>query len=233
MADYYIETAAGEQGPYPEEKIIQGLHEGKVPTGAKLRHAVTGAVLRAVDLTNQAAPSESGGYQPTEPYRAQGQQAQQYQAPRQNFGHQQTPQPQYPQQRQPYPQQQYAQQPYPQQQPGYAQYPQQQGQYAQPGYSPYQSQPYGGQQQYAHPYGQVAPMSTYAILSLVLSLATLVASCVPLWIGGIIFGVMALKECQPNGPKRGRGLALGGIWTGVGMAVLTVLGILVLIAAEA
>jgi hypothetical protein len=215
MADYYIETASGRKGPYPQEKILEGVKQGKVPTAAKIVHADTGESMRAVDL---AKPADSGSYTPTEPYQAQGQHQQQYSQPvrrplnRPRPSYQQPQQPQYPQQQ--YPQQQYPQQQYPQQQYGQQypppgpQYPQQYG----GGYNPY-----GNQQPV---YYATAQTSTLAIVSLVLSGVSLFV-CGFLAIGGIICGVMALKECEPNGPKKGRGLALAGIWTGVGVFALT------------
>ena len=152
MADYYIETASGRKGPYPQEKIILGMQQGKVPTGAKLVNAATGEEIRAVDLTRTA---DSGSYTPAEPYQAQGQHQQQYRQPRRQPNYAQ-------QQQQPYPQQQY-----PQQQ-QYAQ-PQYQQQYAQPQYGqqyppPQYGQPYGA---YSQPYYQDQGTSTLAIVSLV------------------------------------------------------------------
>ena len=102
----------------------------------------------------------------------------------------------------------------------------------QPGYPPPGGVPYPGNQgipnpQAPQPYGaQYAPYpppiprptSGWAIASLVCSLVTLVI-CLPTFIVGIIGGLVALKECEPHGPKQGRGLALAGIWTGVGLGV--------------
>lgn len=127
-------------------------------------------------------------------------------------GGQQAPQQQnyYQQPQQNYPQQQYPQQQYDNQQ-AYR-------------------QPYGGQHQ--QPYYSNKPTSGYAIASLVLSLVTF-AVCIPTWVLGIIFGVLALKETEPTGPKTGRGLAQAGIWTGVGIGVLYLLFIALIIAVEA
>lgn len=115
-----------------------------------------------------------------------------------------------------------AQQNYYQQQPqGYGQ---QQGYAQQPGYG---HQPYGSPQQ-QQPYYITKKTSGYAIASLILSLVTVVV-CLPTWIAGIIFGILALKECEPNGPKAGRGLALAGIWTGSIIAVPYILYIVFII----
>lgn len=49
-------------------------------------------------------------------------------------------------------------------------------------------------------------------------------------IAGIVLGVFGLRECEPNGPRLGRGMALAGIWVGVGLTVVT-LGLVVLVIA--
>jgi hypothetical protein len=206
MSQYYIDTPSGPKGPYTQEQVIAGIKAGKIPTSTQLRNADTNMTVRAVDLAASTGPAESGGYQPVQ---------------QQNYYQQQAPaQQQYSQQytQQQYPQQGYGQQ-YPQQ--GYGQ------QYPQQGYQ----QPYGGQQ-YQQPYYQPRQTSGYAVASLILSLVTF-AVCIPTWILGIIFGLLALKECEPNGPKQGRGLALAGLWTGVGIGVLYLLFFVAMIAAEA
>ncbi|MBZ0136635.1 MAG: DUF4190 domain-containing protein [Planctomycetes bacterium] len=207
MADYYIDTGAGPRGPYSEEQIIAGVTSGKIPTGARIRDAATNEVRRAVDLT--ARPQDSSSYSPPAEYRAQGQ--------HQNLYRQPVPGPQ-PMQGQ-YPQQQYQQ--YPPQQ----QYPQQQAY----GYQqPYGNagMPYG--QQYQYPVARQT--STLAIVSLVLSCVSILV-CTLLAVGGIICGILALKECEPNGDKKGRGLAWAGIGVGIAMLVLTVAVIALMVAA--
>ena len=187
MSSYYIDTASGPRGPYPAQQIINGVQQGRIPTNATLRDADTGQTLRAVDLTAQPAPADSGGYAPVS----------QPAGPSPQFMPQRPPQPQYQAQQPQYPQPRYPQGQYPQTGPAYPQ------QYSQP-YPPQPPQHYG---QYPSP-----------------------GACLPLCIVGIILGIMALNECQPNGPKRGRGLALGGIWTGVGILLLMVLVIGLMVA---
>ncbi|MCA8916772.1 MAG: DUF4190 domain-containing protein [Planctomycetes bacterium] len=219
MSSYYIDTASGPRGPYPAQQIINGVQQGRIPTNATLRDADTGQTLRAVDLTAQSAPADSGGYAPVS----------QPAGPHPQFMPQRPPQPQYQAQQPQYPQPRYPQGQYPQTGPAYPQQypqpypPQQYGQYPAPGaYQPY------GNSQMPPQYG-AGETSGLATGSLICSLVSLVV-CLPLCIVGIILGIMALNECQPNGPKRGRGLALGGIWTGVGILLLMVLVIGLMVA---
>jgi hypothetical protein len=88
---------------------------------------------------------------------------------------------------------------------------------AQQAHSQPYAQPYGGQQ-YA-PFYPSKPSSGLAIASLVLTLTTF-ATCLPLSIGGIICGALALKETTPDGPKTGRGMAQWGLWLGVALTVI-------------
>ncbi|MBE7492115.1 MAG: DUF4190 domain-containing protein [Planctomycetes bacterium] len=210
MSDYFILTSSGSRGPFAAAVIQRGVADGSIPPNAQLTDARTGASVRAGDVRADAlaAPADSGpaAAPPSAPAWPQ------YQA---------APAPQ------PAPQQTY---PYPQ-----APYPQPPGpQYPQPGYAP---RPYGSGQTYGqayHPggYQPARPTSGLAIASLVLSLSTF-ATCLPLWIGGIICGTMALKECAPWGPKEGRGLAQGGLYSGIVIGVLYVPVVLLWIAAVA
>lgn len=58
-----------------------------------------------------------------------------------------------------------------------------------------------------------APTSGLAIASLVVGIASFFLSCIALVTGivGFILGLSALRECQPRGPKNGRGLAIAGM----------------------
>lgn len=93
-----------------------------------------------------------------------------------------------------YPQQGYGQQPYP----------------PQGGQAPYSPpmNPYGMQQQVPG-YNVPRQTSGLAIASLVLALSGFLCGLTP--IGGLICGIMALKETAPGGPKDGRGLAIAGM----------------------
>ncbi|MCC7510689.1 MAG: DUF4190 domain-containing protein [Planctomycetes bacterium] len=220
MARYFLETTAGRKGPFPADAIARGIKQGKIPLGAKLYEEGTERPLKAAEVAHMAettpaasspAPTESapassaGGFQPVEPYRAQAH----YQQPAA------MPTPARPSQYPQYPVAQHAAQPYPQ----YPQFPQQPS-YPYPGnaqagaypqaYPNYQ-QPYGGQPQ--NYYATAGGTSGLAIASLVVSLASVIV-CMPLSIGGIVMGVMALRETQPTGPKTGRGLAVAGIVSG-------------------
>lgn len=221
MAEYFIDTAGGPRGPYTEETIIEGVKSGKIPTGARVRNAATNETMRAVDLTGQQ-PEDSGSYAPPAEYRAEGQHRQQYQQQRPMSGPQPAQnyyqQPQYqhlPQQTPQYPQHQYPPQQYPQQNHGYPQ------------------RPYGNQMPYGqqYPYPVARQTSGLAIASLAVSCASVVI-CPLISIVGIILGVIALKECEPHGQKVGRGMALAGIWVGVGLTVLTLAFIGLIIAAD-
>jgi hypothetical protein len=217
MAEYFIDTASGARGPYSAARIAQGVQAGKIPAGAQVRDAATGAVSRAGDvkadpppiqptyarqasapITNKAAPWEQSRQSAANFY-------QQQQAPANFYQQQPSPYPQqYPQQ---YPPQQYS--------PQY-------------GAQPTNYNPYGHQSPPA--YGPITmPTSTMAIVSLVLSLVSIVA-CSPLALGGVICGIIALKETGPQGPKKGRGLALGGLIVGALVCLLMLFVIVVLIA---
>lgn len=238
MARYFIETTAGRKGPFPPDAIARGIKQGKIPLGAKLYEEGTERPLKAAEVAHmaQSAPtasspeptasapaSSAGGFQPVEPYRAQPQSQQPVAGPRPA---QPSPYPQYP-----VPQR--AAQPYPQ----YPQYPQQSA-YPYPGHAqagaypqayPNYQQPYGGQPQAYYPAS--GGTSGLAIASLVVSLTSLLV-CGPLCIIGIVLGVMALRETQPNGPKTGRGLAIAGIASGVVILVLFAIVVAVLVAAD-
>jgi hypothetical protein len=207
MANYYIETVNGRRGPYTAEDIARGVRKGTVPLGARLvdqqgQPTTPAEVIRSNHP--RSAPVDSGPAPD---------------APRPADSHPvaKPQQPAYPQQ------------------PSYPQAPAypQQSSYPYPG----NAGQYAPQPQVYHPYGQPMPYpvqytpatSGLAIASLTLSLTTLVL-CLPLWIGGLICGYMALGECQPNGPKSGRGLALAGLWTGAIFGVLYVLGVILFVA---
>ena len=78
-----------------------------------------------------------------------------------------------------------------------------------PGYPPQGYQPYGYP---PNSYVQ-APNHGPAIASMVLGIVSFFISIlgVVTAILGLVFGAMSLKECQPHGPKRGRGMAIAGI----------------------
>ncbi|WP_194832663.1 DUF4190 domain-containing protein [Nocardia sp. XZ_19_369] len=120
--------------------------------------------------------------------------------------------PQYPQQpaqpMTPPPQQQY---------PGYQQQP-----YGQP-QQPYGQQPNYGYQPAYQPYGMPPQQGTngMAIGALISSLAGFV-TCGLGSIIGIILGVIALNQVKQSG-QEGRGMALAGVWIGVGSIVLGIL----------
>ncbi|MFG1797514.1 DUF4190 domain-containing protein [Nocardia sp. NPDC049149] len=127
--------------------------------------------------------------------------------------------PQYPQQ----PAQPMTPPPQPQQQPQYQGYQQSAAPYGQP-------QPYGYQPAY-QPYGMAPQQGTngMAIGALIASLAGFV-TCGIGSIVGIILGVIGLNQVKQTG-QDGRGMALAGIWIGVGAIVLTVLWFVVVIIA--
>ncbi|WP_227997992.1 DUF4190 domain-containing protein [Nocardia australiensis] len=146
--------------------------------------------------------------------------------------------PQYPQQ--PVPQQPVPQQAVPQMTP--PQYPNYQPQqpaqpqpYPQP---PNPAYPNAGYPNPAYPnayqpYGYPQPQGTsgMAIGALVSSLAGFV-TCGVGAIVGIILGVVALNQIKQSG-QDGRGMALAGIWIGVGLVVLSVLWLILVIASSA
>ena len=73
-----------------------------------------------------------------------------------------------------------------------------------PGYQPYGYQPYGYVQAPNH--GPAIASMVLGIVSFLISIFGVVTAII-----GLTFGIMSLKECQPNGPKRGRGMAIAGI----------------------
>ncbi|QIS08179.1 DUF4190 domain-containing protein [Nocardia arthritidis] len=134
------------------------------------------------------------------------------------------------------------QQPYP---PSVPQYPQQpvtpppQQQQAYPSYPQSQPNPYG-QPNYAYqapppyqPYGYPQQQGTngMAIGALISSLVGF-ATCGIGSIVGIILGVVSLNQIKQSG-QDGRGMALAGIWIGIGAVVLAVLWFLVVIISAA
>ncbi|MFC9440294.1 DUF4190 domain-containing protein [Nocardia sp. NPDC057030] len=131
--------------------------------------------------------------------------------------------PQYPQQpaqpMTPPPQQQY---------PGYQQ--PQQPYAAQPQQQPYGQPNYGYQPAY-QPYGMAQPQGTngLAIGALISSLAGFV-TCGLGSIVGIILGVISLNQIKQTG-QEGKGMALAGVWIGVGAIVLAVLWFVVVLVA--
>ncbi|KIA60961.1 DUF4190 domain-containing protein [Nocardia vulneris] len=126
--------------------------------------------------------------------------------------------PQYPQQ----PAQPMTPPPQPQYQPGYQQ----------PTAQPYgQPQPNYGYQPAYQPYGMPQQQGTNGM-----AIGALISSLVGFFtcgigsIVGIILGVVALGQIKQTG-QEGRGMALAGIWIGVGMIVLAVLWFVVVIIA--
>ncbi|WP_328389987.1 DUF4190 domain-containing protein [Nocardia sp. NBC_00416] len=99
-----------------------------------------------------------------------------------------------------------------------------------PNYSPYGAAGAGYQAGY-QPYGYPANRGTngLAIASLVTSLAGF-ATCGLTSIVGIILGVIALNQIRDSG-QEGRGMALAGIWAGVGLIALAVIWIVVMVIA--
>lgn len=114
--------------------------------------------------------------------------------------------------------------PPPQQQQSYPSYPQQQP-YGQPGYGGYPAatpyQPYG----YAAPQQGTNGLAIGSLIASILGLCTCIGSIV-----GIILGVIALNQIKERGGQ-GRGMALGGIWVGAVGIVLTIVWVIVNIAA--
>jgi hypothetical protein len=219
---YYIDTTQGRKGPYSADFIAQGIKDGTLQPDTRVveegthRHMKAGQVAGGTASAQDTAPQDSSVA--ASPYQAPQRQPIRAPAPR--------------------PLNQTAHQPYPPAPGAYPPYPHAQSPHPYPGNAgvPYpgnpvapQYQPYGSQQpQYAYP--MVRPTSGWAIASLICSLVTF-AVCLPTWIVGIIGGVIALKECEPNGPKQGRGLALAGLWTGVGIGFFYILGVVFWIAA--
>jgi hypothetical protein len=88
-----------------------------------------------------------------------------------------------------------------------------------PGYQPYGYQPYGYVQAPNH--GPAIASMVLGIVSFFISIFGVVTAII-----GLTLGIMSLKECQPNGPKRGRGMAIAGI-----ACSCTALGLWLLLAA--
>ena len=74
-----------------------------------------------------------------------------------------------------------------------------------------------------------AQTSGLAIASLVLGVASFLMSCLGIATGivGFFLGLSALRETQPRGPKRGRGLAIAGmICSAIAFAIMSTLTLL-------
>lgn len=101
-----------------------------------------------------------------------------------------------------------------------------------PPYSPYGA-PGAGYPAGYQPYGYPANRGTngLAIASLVTSLAGF-ATCGATSIVGIILGVISLNQIRDSG-QEGRGMALAGIWIGVGLIALGLIWFVVMIVASA
>lgn len=111
---------------------------------------------------------------------------------------------------------QYGESPYGQQQPQYGDSPYgQQPQYPQ---APYGGQPQYGGGQYGQPYGQPQPSKGLAVTSLVLGIIALLLSWLvfPAVLGliAVVLGFVAIAKAS-KGTAGGRGMAIGGIITGV------------------
>ncbi|MHC4841858.1 MAG: DUF4190 domain-containing protein [Planctomycetota bacterium] len=250
MKKYYVVTKSGKKGPFPADRIAAGVKRGDIPPHARLEESLTGNLLTAQQAVDSYQHRQTGRIQDSDRQAPAPSQPPQHAQPQPgvfenrpfpqvnsnlvsptgqpaahspNYPPSPTAQPQYPshaypqqQQRQPYPAQHAApagfQQAYPQQQPHPQQGP----------------SPYGHGQQ---PYYRAPQTSGLAIAALVLSLAT-IFTCLPTCIGGVICGTMALKDCQPSGPKQGRGMALAGIWLGAGLGVIYLGFIFLIVLAE-
>ncbi len=73
------------------------------------------------------------------------------------------------------------------------------------------------------------PTSGLAIASLVLGIGSFLLSCLGIATGiaGFFLGLAALRETQPRGPKRGRGLAIAGmICSAIAFATMSTLTLL-------
>ena len=127
-----------------------------------------------------------------------------------------------------YPQQQPPQQPPPYQQPSQPQY--QQQPYQQSPAQPYPQQPNYGYPSGYQPYGGPVAQGTngLAIGALVASLLGF-CTCAVGSIVGIILGVLALNQLKER-PQDGRGMALAGIWVGVGGIVSVAIYFVILLA---
>ena len=85
----------------------------------------------------------------------------------------------------------------------------------------FQGQPYG----YAGGYGYQAPADGKAVASLVLGILSLLGCGALLAIPAVILGVLARRDAERSGGRiGGAGLALGGIVTGVLLAVARIAG---------
>lgn len=216
MPDFYILTRTGSQGPYSATVIQRGVAEGRIPPNAQLVDARSGQNMRAADVRADALAAASGNLSspadapvPGDFPGATASPAQTFRTPPNLGGN--YPRGPYPGPAQSYPQYPYPPAPYPPQAPT--------GQHS---YTQPYGQAYGNAPQYQPGmYPQARPQSALAIASLVLSLVT-PAICLPTWIGGIVCGVKALKECEPHGPKQGRGLAMAGLWIGIIFGLLYV-----------
>lgn len=74
-----------------------------------------------------------------------------------------------------------------------------------------------------------APTSGLAIASLIIGITSFFVSCLGIVSGivGFFLGLSALRECQPRGPKRGRGLAIAGmICSAIAFATMSTLTLL-------
>lgn len=95
--------------------------------------------------------------------------------------------------------------------------------YPQAGYA--YPQPYAGQPGYG--YVPVRPTNTFAVISLVSSLASMMVLIG--WIPGIVFGHMALRQIRQTG-EAGEGMAKAGLIVGYIFGALLVVGVLAYVA---
>ena len=110
--------------------------------------------------------------------------------------------------------------------PAYGQYAQPQyGQYAPSGQqAPYGQPPQGGQ---PNPYGQQPAMYGAGSQTNVMAIVALVSSFF-VALAGIICGAIALKQIARTGEK-GRGMALAGLWIGIGSIVLSIVLVILIV----
>lgn len=96
-------------------------------------------------------------------------------------------------------------------------------------YYPPQGPPpgYGYQPGYGYGYVPVRPTNTFAVISLVSSLASMMVLIG--WIPGIVFGHMALRQIDRSG-ENGRSLAIAGLIVGYIFGALLILAVLAYIA---
>lgn len=234
MKKYYVITSNGPKGPYSEARVLEGLRQGKIPPSVRLQDDMTGKEITASELQSSASPqqpqtptrrpvgtNQSSQYRPTNRpanqgpnYSPQGYASQQSGPfPQQGVHRPTAPNSAYPQQGQ------YGQQPaYPPQ----GNYPPQYGGAA---------NPYGHQQPAGYaPYSAGKPKSALAIASLCFGIGGFVI-CQIFAPVAVILGIMALNETADDGPKTGRGFAIGGIVVGA-VGCLLLLLVIVLIAAD-